>query len=81
MIWDVIIFACSVWGVWHFGRATYTSVRRRYVVWAYSWASGGSKVYEADDPKRYRVGTWANVIGLGLMIICACWLGYELLTR
>ncbi len=81
MIWDAIFFACGVWSVWHFGRATYTSFKLRYVVFAYSWGRSGSKVYEADDPKRFRIGTWVNVIGLVIMSICTFWLGYELVFR
>lgn len=79
MIADLIILCCAVWGVWHFGRATYRAFKHRYVMWSYSRASEGSHIYEVDDPRRFRIGTWTNVAGLVFMIAAMGVIVHELL--
>lgn len=71
MIWSIFFLGCAAWGIWHFARATYRAFKYRYVMWSYSWGSEGSRVYEADDPGRFRIGSWTNIIGLALMTISA----------
>jgi hypothetical protein len=68
MIGNLILLCCGAWGLWHFGRAIYRAHKQRYVVWSYSRASEGSRVYEADEPRRFRIGAWANIAGFSLMI-------------
>lgn len=79
MIANLAIFCCGGWGVWHFGRATYRTFKHRYVMWSYSRASEGSRVYEVDDPRRFRIGAWTNVGGLAFMIAAMGVMARELL--
>lgn len=80
MIWNLVFLCCGAWGIWHFGRATHTAFKHRYVMWSYSRASAGSPVYEIDDPRRFRIGAWTNVAGLAFMIVATVVIAYELLA-
>ena len=72
MIWEALFLGCGVWSVWRFARGAFRAFRRRYILWSYSRASSGSKVYEVDDPKRFRIGAWTNVVGLAFAITGTC---------
>jgi hypothetical protein len=79
MIADLVIFCCAGWGIWHFSRATYAAFKHRYVMWSYSRTSEGSRVYEGDDPRRFRIGVWTNVAGLAFMVAAMGVIAHELL--
>lgn len=68
MMSDIILSGCASFAVWHFARAVYIASRHRYVMWSYSRASAGSRIYEVDDPRRFRIGAWSNVAGLTLAV-------------
>ena len=78
MIANLALLCLGAWGLWHFGRSTYIAFKKRYVMWSYSRASAGSRVYEVDDPRRFRIGFWANITGVGLMIAAVGVLTHEL---
>lgn len=79
MIWNLAFICCGAWGVWYFGRATYRAFKHRYIMWSYSRASKGSRVYEVDDPRRFRIGTWTNAAGLAFMVVAVVVMACELI--
>jgi hypothetical protein len=60
MMSDIVLTGLASFAVWHFARAVYVASRHRYV---------GSRVYEADDPRRFRIGAWGNATGLILAVV------------
>ena len=79
MIANLVFLCCGAWGLWYFGRATYGAFKHRYVMWSYSRASEGSRVYEADDPRRFQIGACTNVAGFVFMVVAVGVLVQELL--
>ena len=80
MIVDLLFLGCGLWGVWHFARATCVTFKDQYVLWSYSRASRGSRVYRRDDPGRFRIGAWTNVVGLALMALAVGVIAHDIIS-
>ncbi|MBR7620135.1 hypothetical protein JKL49_12130 [Phenylobacterium sp. 20VBR1] len=80
MIASLFVLCCAAFGLWHFGRAIYLTFKYRYVMWSYSRGSSGSRVYEIDDPRRFRIGAWTNVSGLAFAVWATGFILHELLS-